>query len=104
MSGARGSIFFTSTAMRLPLTTTWPAAIGMLFARILTSSSSVDSSSMMAPQAEPQHLMDRHGCGAEHHRYIEGDFFEDGQGRDPLLLQAKSPSQNLIKHCKVFAA
>jgi hypothetical protein len=49
-SGVRGSISLTSTAMRLPLTTTKPEAIGMLLARILTSSSSVASSSMMAPR------------------------------------------------------
>jgi hypothetical protein len=49
-SGERGSISLTSTAMRLPLTTMTPEAIGMLLARILTSSSSVASSSMMAPR------------------------------------------------------
>ena len=50
MSAGRGSISLTSTAIRLPLTTTAPLATGMLLARIRTSSSSEASSSMMAPR------------------------------------------------------
>ncbi len=46
----RGSICLTSTAIRLRSTRTTPLAIGRLLARILTSSASVASSSMMAPR------------------------------------------------------
>ena len=49
-SAARGSISLISTAMRLAFTTTVPRAIGKLFTRICTSSSSEASSSMMAPR------------------------------------------------------
>src|SRR5882724_498539 len=48
--GDRGSICLTSTAIRLRSTRTTPLAIGRLLARILTSSASVASSSMMAPR------------------------------------------------------
>src|SRR4051812_4066762 len=49
-SGERGSICLTSTAIRLRSTITEPLAIGRLLARILTSSCSVASSSMIAPR------------------------------------------------------
>src|SRR5438552_5890996 len=49
-SAAFGSISLISTAMRLAFTTTVPRAIGKLFTRICTSSSSEASSSMMAPR------------------------------------------------------
>src|SRR5580692_10383167 len=48
--GDFGSICLTSTAIRLRSTSTTPLAIGRLLARILTSSASVASSSMMAPR------------------------------------------------------
>ena len=48
--GDFGSICLTSTAIRLRSTRTTPLAIGRLLARILTSSASVASSSMMAPR------------------------------------------------------
>src|SRR5262245_24644335 len=50
MSRGRGRISLTSMAMRLALTTTVPLATGRLLARIVTSSSSLESSSMMAPR------------------------------------------------------
>src|SRR6185503_20591711 len=49
-SGDFGSICLTSTAIRLRSTSTTPEATGRLLARILTSSCSVASSSMMAPR------------------------------------------------------
>src|SRR6476660_4551426 len=49
-SGDFGSICLTSTAIRLRSTSTTPEATGRLLARILTSSASVASSSMMAPR------------------------------------------------------
>jgi hypothetical protein len=49
-SGDLGSICLTSTAIRLRSTRTTPLAIGRLLARILTSSASVASNSMMAPR------------------------------------------------------
>src|SRR5436305_15122633 len=49
-SGDFGSIRLTSTAIRLRSTSTTPEATGRLLARILTSSASVASSSMMAPR------------------------------------------------------
>src|SRR3954454_10591254 len=48
--GDFGSICLTSTAIRLRSTNTTPLATGKLLARILTSSASVASSSMMAPR------------------------------------------------------
>src|SRR5215211_976630 len=48
--GDFGSICLTSTAIRLRSTNTTPEATGRLLARILTSSASVASSSMMAPR------------------------------------------------------
>src|SRR5450830_310264 len=50
ISGGRASSSPTSTAMRLPLTTTVPVATGRLLARMWTASSSADSNSMMAPR------------------------------------------------------
>src|SRR6185437_12367871 len=50
MSDGRGISSPTSTAMRLPLTTTLPLATGRSLARTVTASSSVASSSMMAPR------------------------------------------------------
>jgi hypothetical protein len=47
---AFGSICLTSTAIRLRSTSTTPEATGKVLARILTSSASVASSSMMAPR------------------------------------------------------
>src|SRR5579862_8570725 len=47
---AFGSICLTSTAIRLRSTSTTPEATGRVLARILTSSASVASSSMMAPR------------------------------------------------------
>src|SRR5580765_5318381 len=73
-SGDFGSICLTSTAIRLRSTSTTPLATGRLLARILTSSASVASSSMMAPRD----LVDGHGGGAEHHHEIDTDFIEGG--------------------------
>src|SRR6202047_3293195 len=50
LPGDFGSICLTSTAIRLRSTSTTPLAIGRLLARILTSSASVASSSIMAPR------------------------------------------------------
>ena len=78
MSGGRGSSSLTSTAMRLPLTTTVPLATGKLLARmldlVLLGGVELDDGAA----AEPEHLMDRHQRGAEHHRDIDGDLVERG--------------------------
>ena len=73
--------------MRLPFTTTVPLATGRLLARILTASSSEASSSMIA-SAEPEHLMDWHGCGAEHHGDVDGNLVESGHVRSLLRSAA----------------
>ena len=66
----RGNSSATLTAMRL--------ATGRLLARMLTASSSEASSSMIAPRPKPQHLMNRHGCGAKHHGDFDGDLIKCG--------------------------
>jgi len=77
MSGGRGSSALTSTAMRLPLTATLPLAtarVGEDGDVVLLGGVQFDDGAA----AEPEHLMDRHQRGAEHHRDIDGDLVERG--------------------------
>ncbi len=78
MSGGRGISSPTSTAMRLPLTTTLPLATGRSLARMLTASSSDDFQFDDGAAAEPEHLVDRHGGGAEHHGDIDRNLIDCG--------------------------
>ena len=61
MSGRRGSICLTSTAMRLWLTTTAPVATGMSSASILTFVVLARVELDDGAAAEPEHLVHRHG-------------------------------------------
>ncbi|HWN49042.1 MAG TPA: hypothetical protein VNO18_04315, partial [Xanthobacteraceae bacterium] len=36
--------------------------------------------------AKAQHLMHRHPCGAQHHRDIEGNIFQNAQGQISFKL------------------
>ena len=77
-SGERGSSSLTSTAMRLPCTTTVPLATGKVVGEdldlVILGGVQLDDGAA----AEPQHLMDRHGGGAEHDRDIERNLVESG--------------------------
>jgi hypothetical protein len=78
MCGGRGSSSATFTAMRFPFTTT---ALGhrqivrkdadcVFFGGIQLDDGAA---------TKPQHLMNRHGCGAQHHCDVEGDLIECSQ-------------------------
>src|SRR5262249_32045392 len=67
ISGGRGNSSATLTAVRLPFTTTVPfghrQVVGEDTHRIFLRGVQFDA----CAAAEPQHLVDWHGCGAEHH-------------------------------------
>jgi hypothetical protein len=79
--------------MRLPLTTTRPEGDRHIVCqdldRVFLARFKLDDGAA----AEAQHLVHRHGRGAEDDRYVEGDLFEDGQGQMILAQSLESTAR-----------